>query len=67
LKFRLEIYRVDSGASETVLPKTSYEAISPAGVRQQALMLLNDWRKKNATGVRVLNHQNQLIYTREDA
>jgi hypothetical protein len=24
---------------------------------------LRNWRKKNLTGVRVLNHQNRLIYT----
>jgi hypothetical protein len=67
LKFRIEIYRVESGALGTVLHKTSYEAISPVGVRKQALLLLRNWRKKNATGVRVLNHQNQLIHTWTDA
>jgi hypothetical protein len=67
LKFRIEIYRVESGASETVLHKTGYEAISPASVRKQALLLLRNWRKKNATGVRVLNHKHQLIRTWTDA
>jgi hypothetical protein len=66
LKFRIEIYRAELGTSETVLHKTSYEAISPASVRKQALLLLRNWRKKSATGVRVLNHQNQLIYTQAE-
>jgi hypothetical protein len=63
LKFRIEIYRV-AGASETVLYETNYEAIRPASVHRQVLLLLQKWRRENATGVRVLNHQNQLIYER---
>lgn len=53
VSFIIEIYRVASDGSETLLHRAVVAVTSPVAARREASYLLS--RRKNATGARVLN------------
>lgn len=62
MKFTLEIVRLGAGGHESVLHRTTVDEISPKRAKGKADQLLNGWRGRGASGVRILNHHNEELY-----
>jgi hypothetical protein len=66
VRFTIEIVSKDAEHSR-VLYRTTIEAIGPKGALSTATTLLAAWRRRGATGARVLNRAGEQIYNWTDA
>jgi hypothetical protein len=66
VRFAIEIYSVNADEGETILHRTSVNTINPIGARKEARQLLNNWKKRKASGARVINAQRQTVYDLRD-
>jgi hypothetical protein len=62
VKFTIEIYSTDDGGSETLLHRTTITAINPLLARKAARHLFIDWKRRKATGARLLNAQGERLW-----
>lgn len=61
MKFTIEVLR--GAEHEEVLYRASVDEISPKRAKTKANQLLGIWRGRGASRARVLNHQNEEIYS----
>jgi hypothetical protein len=64
MKFVIEIKSVSPDGGETVVQRTSVEAINPGAACKQATILLQSWqRRRRAVRARVCNANGEEIYS----
>lgn len=61
MKFTVEIYRASDG-TEKLLRRATVFALNPLVASKTAKLLFAEWKKRNATGVRLFNAQGQQLY-----
>ena len=66
VRFTIEIYRMGANGTEAILHRTSGDTINPVGARKEAEQLLKPWKKRNASGARVINSHSETVYNLDE-
>jgi hypothetical protein len=62
MKFMIEVVRPIEGGRDQILHRASVDEISPRRAKTKADQLINVWRNRGASFVRVLNHRGEELY-----
>jgi hypothetical protein len=63
MRFIIEVVRAGGDGRVEVLHRFTADEISPKRIKVTADQLLNFWRKRGATSVKVLNARGEELYT----
>jgi hypothetical protein len=65
VRFTIASFSIATDGAESVLQRTSVSAINPAGTRKEAQQLFDAWKKRDASGVRLINAHGETVYNHD--